>query len=342
MSLPEPLQEVLEQLVGDLDLGAVGSVERLTGGRNNRVFRVDTGKRPLLLKHYYRDAYDPRDRLAADFGFSRFAWERGVRCIPEPLAAAPLFGMALYELVEGRQIGAADVTTERVDQALDFLVSLNQHRETPAASALPFASEACFTVADHLDTIAARVGRLVRASIEDARGAAVVTRLAQAWDRVRTHAEGGVGLPSCRRGERCLSPSDFGFHNALLRADGRLLFHDFEYAGWDDPAKLTCDFVLQVEMPLAPQSIEPAIARLSQGMGLPPSYGERVHVLLSAYRVKWCCIILNDLLPEAAERRRFAAAGVPSSEHESTRLGQQIERAERLVAEIEAGLDGLH
>ena len=36
---------------------------------------------------------------------------------------------------------------------------------------------------------------------------------------------------------RCLSPSDFGFHNALLEATGKLRFVDFEYAGWDDPAK---------------------------------------------------------------------------------------------------------
>ena len=40
-----------------------------------------------------------------------------------------------------------------------------------------------------------------------------------------------------------LSPSDFGFHNSLFR-NNKLFFFDFEYAGWDDPIKLMCDFIL--------------------------------------------------------------------------------------------------
>ena len=46
-----------------------------------------------------------------------------------------------------------------------------------------------------------------------------------------------------------LSPSDFGFHNTLLTKDG-LKFIDFEYFGWDDPVKLTCDFLLHPGMTL--------------------------------------------------------------------------------------------
>ena len=46
-----------------------------------------------------------------------------------------------------------------------------------------------------------------------------------------------------------LSPSDFGFHNTLLTNEG-LKFIDFEYFGWDDPVKLTCDFLLHPGMVL--------------------------------------------------------------------------------------------
>ena len=40
----------------------------------------------------------------------------------------------------------------------------------------------------------------------------------------------------------CISPSDFGFHNALLKSNGDIKFIDFEYAGFDDPAKITSHF----------------------------------------------------------------------------------------------------
>ena len=56
--------------------------------------------------------------------------------------------------------------------------------------------------------------------------------------------------------ERCLSPSDFGFHNAILANDGRLRFIDFEYAGWDDPSKLICDFFCQPAVPAPPQAFD--------------------------------------------------------------------------------------
>jgi len=45
--------------------------------------------------------------------------------------------------------------------------------------------------------------------------------------------------------ETCLSPSDFGFHNALVDPSGALSFLDFEYAGRDDPAKPVSDFFCQ-------------------------------------------------------------------------------------------------
>jgi hypothetical protein len=47
---------------------------------------------------------------------------------------------------------------------------------------------------------------------------------------------------------RTLSPSDFGLHNAIRRPDGSLAFVDFEYFGWDDPAKTLVDFVLHPGM----------------------------------------------------------------------------------------------
>src|SRR6266480_4587472 len=50
---------------------------------------------------------------------------------------------------------------------------------------------------------------------------------------------------------RILSPSDFGFHNAIRRPDGTLAFVDFEYFGWDDPAKTIVDFLLHPGMSVA-------------------------------------------------------------------------------------------
>ncbi len=49
---------------------------------------------------------------------------------------------------------------------------------------------------------------------------------------------------NCRRMKFIVSPSDFGFHNALLDDGGAISFLDFEYSGRDDPAKLDLRFFL--------------------------------------------------------------------------------------------------
>ena len=45
--------------------------------------------------------------------------------------------------------------------------------------------------------------------------------------------------------ERCISPSDFGLHNAI-RTAADIRFIDFEFAGWDDPAKALVNFIFSL------------------------------------------------------------------------------------------------
>jgi hypothetical protein len=127
----------------------------------------------------------------------------------------------------------------------------------------------------------------------------------------------------------CLSPSDFGFHNALV--DGQHIgFLDFEYAGRDDPAKLVCDFFAQPELPAPPALFNVFATRLSAGLGLSDQDTARCHALRAAYRVKWACILLNEFLPRDAARRQFAA-DTPVAEYRTV----QLERAEAQLSAID-------
>jgi hypothetical protein len=121
--------------------------------------------------------------------------------------------------------------------------------------------------------------------------------------------------------ERCLSPSDFGFHNTIRSGDGRLRFFDFEYAGWDDPAKTICDFFCQPAVPV-PNEWLPAFLQEIGGAFPGGELAERVALLLHVYQTKWCCIMLNDFLPAGNQRRAFSN---PALEKES-RWDKQLEK----------------
>lgn len=296
------------------------ALTRLEGGANNRVYRMSSGGASLLLKAYFKHEGDPRDRLGAEYAFSRFAWDRGLRCLPRPLGADAERRLALYEFIDGRRLETGEVGRPEVAQALEFYETLNAHRGDPAASALPSGSEARFSVAGHLDLVGKRVAALATAAEDEARAFAR-EELAPAWAEasaaVKRRAE--AELPAA---SRCLSPSDFGFHNALLAADGRLRFFDFEYAGWDDPARLVCDFFCQpaVRAPLE------HLPFFTEGTGRtlpePGLHAERVRLLLPLYRLKWVCIMLNDFLPVGGSRRAFGGDAATLAARKAAQLAK--------------------
>lgn len=300
----------MASLTGDFHL------HPLPGGANNRVFRVDMDRYRALLKVYFQHPGDPRDRLGAEFAFSSFAWENGVQAIPRPLACDPRNRLGLYEFVAGRLLRPDEVTEDAVRQALNFYRALNRHKQLPGAAALPKASEACFSLAAHLQCVEWRVRNLrgVNGCADVDREAAdfIRTELSETWHRVvdavrRRAAETGLPLEDdLPRQEWCLSPSDLGFHNALLADDGRLRFIDFEYAGWDDPAKLVCDFFSQPAVPVSLDYYEMSVEAVVQNLSEPETHRQRFALLLPVYRIKWCCILLNDFLPAGSARRRFA------------------------------------
>lgn len=309
--------------------------EPLAGGANNRVFGVVVDGRPrAVVKAYFSHPDDTRDRVGAEFRFATFAWEHGVRALPEPLACDFERRLGVYEFIEGSPVPPTEVTGREVGEALVFYEEVNRHRDEPDATGVSPASEACFSIGDHLATVERRARRLSGIGSaspidRDATGF-IREELMPVWTAVaasiRTEAasspEGLTGvLPSERR---CISPSDFGFHNAIRTSNGHLRFIDFEYAGWDDPAKMVCDFFCQPKVPV-PIALFDRFANATMSKLPNPLTGmRRAWMLLPAYRVKWCCILLNDFLPAGGSRRRFADS-VGSDEDE--RKSAQLEKA---------------
>jgi hypothetical protein len=135
-------------------------------------------------------------------------------------------------------------------------------------------------------------------------------------------------------GSRCISPSDFGFHNALLKADGRIVFLDFEYAGWDDPARMVADFFCQPRLAVPPELFEPLARAIADSFPEPLAMYERMCLLWPVYRAKWCCIMLNDFLPQGSRRRNFA----DQQQDETSRKARQLVMAAAAIDSLSHGL----
>ncbi len=348
VELREGARQLLERLTGEPSVTAEFDLVRVSGGGNNRVYRLEVRDRstelgpagcaPLLLKSYFRDVRDTRNRAETEHKFLEYAWSVGVRSVPQPLACDSVAGLALMECVDGARV--SHVGDVEVRESLAFLRALNRFRE--AAASLANAAESCFTLSAHVDVVDARVNRLANSSSEWTCPEVMdflVSRLVPQWisvrDDFRVHStESGIAfeaeLPVF---ERILSPSDFGFHNALRTPAGPLTFIDFEYAGWDDPAKLVCDFFTQPELPVPGRYLGSFVDVINDVLDLDTdrsdSLRSRVDLLLPIYRVKWCCILLNELSPAGRARREFSGDQV-----DEERIHAQLDKAVSMLETV--------
>lgn len=149
------------------------------------------------------------------------------------------------------------------------------------------------------------------------------------WEKIRSgilnqenHYFFGLDV-SLPESDICISPSDFGFHNALLTDLNSLFFIDFEYAGRDDPVKMICDFFCQPEVPVPPSYLPMFSNRVFERLDNPQLHCQRLEMLLPVHTLKWCCIILNEFLPVGRARRMFANQEINIDEKKH----EQLEKA---------------
>lgn len=316
--------------------GSVGSVERHMGGGNNRLFRVRTAAGDsFALKEYPRREGDSRDRLAVEFGALEFLGRCGLSVVPRAIAADRTKDCALYEWIDGEPVHNPDARD--IDAAADFAQDLHSLRQTSGAEKLPPASEACLSANELVAQVRRRAARLKTIASTEPRLAAFlddtfdpVAERIEAWARRGYESHGWAFDQPIASDQQTLSPSDFGFHNAIRRKDGSLAFVDFEYFGWDDPVKLTSDFMQHPGMTLTAAQHDRFLTRAKVIYGGESAYAQRFALIYPLYGLRWCMILLNEFLPERWEARHRAGVHVDRDVATST----QLEKARYRIAAV--------
>jgi len=265
-------------------------LEPIAGGTNNSVFRVEGERGRALLKISKAKSSDQRDRFGAEKEFYDLVEKRAPQGAPRRYACNESLGASLYEWIEGSPV-TGEIGRDALGQALEFLVAVQQGGGEVGGRK---ASEACFSWPEHESLIERRLLALdvKSAGIE----AFVKQELLPAWhERKAKLARAKVADFSAGEGRRMLSPGDFGFHNALGRDDGKIIFFDFEYSGWDDPAKTVADMFLQPERQVDLEHWDTFCEQLQSRSSLDREFPERAAALLPMFGVKWACILIDSL-----------------------------------------------
>jgi hypothetical protein len=291
--------------------GPVDAIDRIRGGRNSRVYRVRRGGECFAVKHYPPRDNNSRDRLKTEFEALLFMERHGINAVPRPLAIDPEHRYALLSWIDGDAIEV--VAESDIDLAAGFLATLHRLAGVAEAELQPLGAEACLSGIEIVAQLGRRLARLGCVAAAEPDLAELLDRIADfLFSTVLPNVTADyrlLGLSFARpvpTGSRSLCPSDFGFHNALRGAAG-LIFIDFEYFGWDDPVKLTCDFLLHPGMRLSSGLKQCFLQATLRIYGVDPKVAARLRLLYPLFAVRWCLILLNEFLPERWAYRVHAA-----------------------------------
>ena len=304
---------LLSQIIGS----NIASVKRINDGRNSSVYTLTCeNSKKYVVKFYFPNPSDKKDRMNKEFSSLKFLWEHSIRSIPQPIAIEKEHQFAIYDHIEGTKILFQEINAKDIDYACEFLKKLYRLKTREESNQLPFASEACFSVREIVENIEERYKRLTALPREDKQNNALFEFLEKefnpslsttvTWCKDELTKQGIYYSSKLEKENRTLSPSDFGFHNAIRQKDGSIVFLDFEHFGWDDPAKMISDFLIHPDMDPQPNLKKLFVRNMVSYFVEDKNLKTRLKVVFPLFGLKWCLIFLNEFLPEDFQRREFA------------------------------------
>jgi len=318
-------------------VGPIRHLQLVKAGGNNRIVRLEPRKGdPLALKTYYTHPDDPRPRVRAEHAYLDLLWNKGIARIPHPIAG--LEDGLLLEWVEGEAAEPDTATREAMTRMLADLDRLSL--ELAGNTSVGPAAHARLRLRDFCDQIEARYDALMSHTADPARAEVqsfLNTELAPHLTRARAHFDSVCHMRGLRPDERLpadrqlLSPSDFGPHNCIRRPDGGHVFLDFEYAGWDDPAKLLCDIVGHVGHTMSRADRLAIVDGFIADRTRDPDLRDRVRAVMPMVACEWVLIVLNVALPVEHRRKGFATP----DRDPATLIPERLQRAESMIAALE-------
>jgi hypothetical protein len=312
---------------------SVDSLIPLHGGINNQVFSCSVGAKSS--KRFVIKGYAARgltDRMLAEIQFLRYAQKVAPSYVPKLLAEDEQYRCVVLEYLDGQPYPVSQSPSEQdVMHAGRFFRLLNADQLLAKKYIKQSAVEGFLRVTEHLENVFVRLNQL---NIEHlpiefkAQANVLVQNIFQEFevlaDQTKALIDKGQIQDAINSEDCCVSPSDFGFHNAFRSPIG-VKFFDFEFAGWDDPAKAALDFMLQPRVPA-----KPSLAGLFFQSMIPFS-GEqlwsRSAILGPILRLKWLCIMLSVLRPDRLRQMEAVAQDWTTEDF----IKQRLEEAQAYI-----------
>ena len=326
-------------LIGQL----IKKIEKISGGGNSRIYRIITDNGKLYaLKHYPDRHIDARPRSKIEYNAVRLLHQHNITNVPKAVEKDEDLNIGVYEWIAGKPI--TDPTVDDFEQTIYFVQKLHSLSKNIDGNDINPASEACLSAKDIIGQIINRLSILETISENYPELSIFLEQTFEPlWIKVKDENYNLWPIESREnslpREKQTLSPSDFGFHNAIRQVDDEVIFIDFDYFGWDDPVKLTADFLWHPAMKLNPELTAKWKKAMLAIFSSDPAFEPRLNAAMPLYGLRWAMIVLNEFLPKFAERRKNAREAESydldkSREHQLKKAKHYCEKVKAITSQV--------
>jgi hypothetical protein len=312
---------------------SIESVTRLPGRGNSQIYQVvlPDGQRLAMKLYPQKGAHN---RLLAEYGATTLFKQLDLKSVQRPFTMDSQLGVGIYEWIDGEQM--TQFGSKEILASLELIRAINQPVVRPTFKDFGFACDACISGKDVQSQLMRRLKQFDSAREQNdnldkffsLRFLPLVEQVIS-WTR---ELMGDQFFVDVKDQQLALSPSDFGMHNTLKVSEDKIVFHDFEYFGFDDPVKLICDFVHHASMKLTSEQEQQWVAGAVDIFG--KEVKERIYAFWPLYGLIWCLIILNEFRDEMWCHRCLASHH-QQDDRESV-LKVQLEKASLQLEKVAA------
>ena len=293
-------------------------IQTIVSGKNNLVRKVYFKNKKYIYKKYIKNNTNgiKYSRYNSETSFIKFLRKKNIKNLPSIIKTNPKTQENLFNFIEGKKI--EKITKKDILQCINFIKKINKNIFDNRVTKYKKATEACLSIDSHIETAQRRIKMLsiTRGKNGIYKKAAFFVKKTLQKKLVeikkivfKTYSKKDAAK-KLEKKKLILSPSDFGFHN-VIKKNSKLFFFDFEYAGMDDPVKLISDFICQPDHKLSKKQSLFFYKNILKIFSDRHEINRRFNAVIHIHRIKWCCVILSEILNKKYfERRKFAGSNI--------------------------------
>ena len=267
-------------------------IQKINNGNNSEVFFIKTNNEDLILKVYPNKSKDKRDRLGAELDFINLLEKGNYFHKPKLITYDKQLNYSIFTKLPGQSL--TKYSFENWMRLCDFAIEVNDIGIKYKREWNRNASEAYFVIDDHFQNVKKRLIKISNyykdiglKSIDHFISRILIPRFQKIY--LQEHNKNNL---SKKLNSITLSVSDIGFHNCNL-FNNKLLFYDFEYAGWDFTGKLATDIIINPRHKLDLKVALKIISKLDKELNVETWISE-MQWTIPLYAIKWCIISLQN------------------------------------------------